>query len=71
MAVESPGSLNNFRDRHPDLPAKEAYEEWGQQIATYREELARERNVTLAELHELPHQRVIDLTLEAAGVEVA
>jgi hypothetical protein len=70
MAVESPGSLNDFRDRNPDLAPKEAYEQWDKQVSTYRENLARENKVTLGELHELPYQKVVDLTLEAAGVEV-
>ncbi len=71
MAVESPGSLNDFRGTHPDLAAQEAYEQWSQQLGAYRADLAKEHNVTLAELHELPSQKLVDLTIEASGVEVA
>lgn len=52
MSIESPGSLNDFHQRHPELSAEEVRETYGTQLDTYRRDLAAEKGITPADLHE-------------------
>lgn len=50
--IESPGSMNDFQQSHPELSKEELNEAYGSRLDQYRKGLAAEIGISMSDLHE-------------------
>lgn len=68
---KSPGSLADFMKQYPGMTEVAAKIHYDATVTNYRSQLAESMGITVEDLHESRISKVVDLTMQAAEVEVA
>lgn len=68
---QSPGSFSDYMEQYPGMSEIAAKVHYFASLTDYRTELAESKGITIDDLHESRFSKVVDLTMQAAQVEVA